>query len=145
METHNSNHATHADALHSATPLCTVELDRAKIWKSIGLRFLTIAVACVLMKDQFDSLPLMLGLFVIYACIILFPLLHLKDQLAYYPNEVHYKGVRIPLPAPDQIRWVNSEYIFTTKYLEFGKRRIDITYLKDAKDLFYDTYSNNND
>lgn len=142
--------------------LAEINIEMKKILANIAIRMIWFAMALLALVLNFDSgidytstavlLLLTLGF-------ALFPLIHVKDVLVYYENKIVLKNKQITFDHPSEIQWsrekkyimgtrlkiYNSKVMQSQSFLQcmFGpSKKIDVTYMKDAKDVYIRCYLN---
>lgn len=142
--------------------LAEIKIEIKKILASIAIRMIWFVMVLLAIASSSDS-----GIDYTAAAILLlltlgfalFPLVHVKDVLVYYENKIVLKNKQITFDHPSEIQWrrektyimgtrlkiCNSKIMQSQSFLKcmFGSsKKIDVTYMKDAKDVFIRCYLN---
>lgn len=128
-----------------------------KIFTSIAIITVWFAIAILagIFNSGKGSLPNILYLLVVIGTLLyaLFPLVHIRDVLVYYENKIVLGKKQITFHDPSEIQWHRTTYFIrkkltirnSTEKESFMKcmlstKEIDVTYIKDAKDIFIKCY-----
>ena len=142
--------------------LAEIKIEMKKILANIAIRmilFVMVLLAVVLNSGSGIGYTLTVVLLFLTLVFALFPLIHVKDVLVYYENKIVLKNKQITFDHPSEIQWsrektyimgtrlkiCNSKVMQSQSFLEcmFGSSKtIDVTYMKDAKDVFIRCYLN---
>lgn len=142
--------------------LAEIKIEMKKILANIAIRmilFVMVLLAVVLNSGSGKGYTLTVVLLLLTLGFALFPLIHVKDVLVYYENKIVLKNKQITFDHPSEIQWsrektyimgtrlkiCNSKVMQSQSFLEcmFGSSKtIDVTYMKDAKDVFIRCYLN---
>lgn len=124
--------------------LFAAETDRRRIGLDILSRLAVCAFAAALLVLREAELALPAGaVFLLYS---LWPLLHMGDRMEFYQNGILYQGELYPIGQQTRITWVGGRRglsFFSSTYLDISgcRRRIDVSFMKDAQKLFNRAYS----
>ncbi len=84
-----------------------------------------------------------LGLWAVFLAIGLFPLVHLKDSLAFYENGICYNGINYLHSQLGPIRFRDFHHgMQTSNMMDTNLRTFDVTYLKRPKFYYNQAYMN---
>lgn len=142
--------------------LAEIKIEMKKILANIAIRmilFVMVLLAVVLNSGSGIGYILTMALLFLTLGFTLFPLIHVKDVLVYYENKIVLRNKQITFDHPSEIQWsrektyimgtrlkiCNSKVMQSLSFLEcmFGSSKtIDVTYMKDAKDVFIRCYLN---
>lgn len=139
--------------------LAEIKVSMKKIFTNIAIRMIWFVIAMLagIFNTSKDNTPNVLWLLLIVGTILyaLFPLIHIKDVLVYYENKIVLKNKQITFNDPSEIQWHRTTYFIRKKltirnsaaeesFIEcmLSTKEIDVTYMKDAKDLFIKCYLN---
>lgn len=142
--------------------LAEIKIDMKKLLANIAIRMIWFVMALLALVLNFDSVidyTSTAALLLVTLGFALFPLIHVKDVLVYYENKIVLKNKQITFDHPSEIQWsrgrtyimgtrlkiCNSKVMQSQSFLEcmFGSsKKIDVTYMKDAKDVFIRCYLN---
>lgn len=142
--------------------LAEIKIEMKKILANIAIRmilFVMVLLAVVFNSGSGIGYILTVVLLFLTLVFALFPLIHVKDVLVYYENKIVLKNKQITFDHPSEIQWsrektyimgtrlkiCNSKVMQSQSFLEcmFGSSKtIDVTYMKDAKDVFIRCYLN---
>lgn len=140
--------------------LAEIKVEMKKIIANIAIRmigFILVLLAMVFNWRLGINYAAAAALLILTLGFALFPLIHVKDVLVYYENKIVLGRKEIAFDSPSDIQWSRVKTYFlgtrlkihNTKvnqsFLEcmFGSsKEIDVTYMKDAKDVFIRCYLN---
>ena len=124
--------------------LCTVGPDRRRIGLELLIRLAVSVFAMVLFVIQGTETGLLAATAAALAVVTLWPLRHWRDGMELHEGGIVYRGRSYPLGANGKVTWVGARIGFLpSTFLQTGggKRRIDVSFMKDAEKLFARTYS----
>lgn len=142
--------------------LAEIKVELKKILANIAIRmiwFVMVLLAVALNSGSGIGYILTMALLLLTLIFALFPLIHIKDVLVYYENKIVLRNKQITFDYPSEVQWsrektyfmgtrlkiCNSKVMQSQSFLEcmFGSSKtIDVTYMKDAKDVFIRCYLN---
>ena len=124
--------------------LCTVGPDRKRIGQEMLIRLAVCVFAMVLFVTQGTETGLLAATAAVLAVVTLWPLRHWKDGMELHEDGIVYRGRGYPLGANGKVTWVGTRIGFlpsTFLQVSGAKRRIDVSFMKNAEKLFTRTYS----
>lgn len=118
-------------------------LDTRRLALSMVIRLALVVFATVLLWRRGDFAltdPVDQLVMVIYGVFVLFPLVHLRDSLKFYQNGIAYNG-KPYLFQTNKVTWskrTGRGYFIAGRalYLEGMAREANVSYIKDARELF---------
>lgn len=138
--------------------LAEIKVDKKKILIDIAIRsiwFIMAALACIMNKSANRKAEAAITIIlVLLLCFALFPLIHLKDVLVYYENKIVLKNKQITFNNPSDIQWSRYRAYYKAQSIKIhnstekesfgefltGANNINVTYMKDAEDIFIRCY-----
>ena len=124
--------------------LFAAERDSRKIMLDIAIRrgIVVFALIVQFFSGKTYSAGVEIAALVAYAIFAAWPLAHLKDGMEFYRYGILCRGRAYPVDERTKAVWRGyGKGIFITTYLELsGLKRINVTYIKGAKKLFYRAY-----
>ena len=125
--------------------LCTVGPDRRRIGLEMLIRLAVSAFALALAVSRDTGTGLLAATAAALAAVTLWPLRHWRDGMELHDGGVVYRGAFYPVGTRGKAVWVGAQVGFLpSTFLQLGgcKRRIDVSFMKDAEKLFARTYGN---
>lgn len=123
--------------------LYTVEPDRRRIGLETLIRLAASAFALVLAVSQDTGTELLAVTAAALTVATLWPLRHWRDGMELYGGGVVYRGTFYPVDTRCKAVWVGARIGFlpsTFLQLSGCRRRIDVSFMKDAEKLFARAY-----
>ena len=123
----------------------TVEPDRRRIGLEMLIRLAASAFALALAVSQGTETGLLAVTAAALAIVVLWPLRHWRDGMELYDGGVVYRGTFYPAVPRGTAVWVGARIGFlpsTFVPLSGSRRRIDVSFMKDAEKLFARAYDN---
>ena len=125
--------------------LYTVGPDRRRIGLEMLIRLAVSAFALALAVGQDTETGLLAVTAAALAIVILWPLRHWRDGMELYEGGVVCRGGFYPVGPRSKAVWVGTRINFlpsTFLQLSGSRRRIDVSFMKDAEKLFARAYGN---
>lgn len=122
--------------------LYTVEADRKRVGLEMVIRAAVSILAVLLASDTAQAVRIAVAAVLI--CFTVWPVRHMHDQMELHQNGVVYRGKFCPVGPQTRAVWVGRRIGFLpSTFLELSgcKRRIDVSFMKDAEKLFARAYS----
>ena len=123
--------------------LYTVDPDRKRIGLEMLIRLAVSVFAMVIFIAQNTETQLLIVTAAVLLVVILWPLRHWQDGMELHRGGVVYRGTFYPVGG--KVTWVGARIGFlpsTFLGLSSSKRRIDVSFMKDAEKLFARAYDN---
>lgn len=123
--------------------LYTVGPDRRRIGLETLIRLAVSVFALALYVSQGTGTGLLAAAAGALTIFILWPLRHWRDGMELYDAGVVYRGAFYPVDAQVKVAWVGARIGFlpsTFLQLSGRRRRIDVSFMKDAEKLFARAY-----
>lgn len=124
--------------------LYAVEPDRRRIGLEMLIRLAVSVFALALSVSQGTGTGLLAVVAAALTIFILWPLRHWWDGMELYDGGVVCRGAFYPVGARVKVAWVGARIGFlpsTFLQLSGSRRRIDVSFMKDAEQLFARAYS----
>lgn len=125
--------------------LYTAEPNRRRIGMEMLIRLAVSVFAIVLAVVRDTGTGLLVAMAAALALFTLWPLRHWWDRMELHGNGIVYRGTFYPVGERSKATWVGVRIAFlpsTFLQLSGCKRRIDVSFMKDAEKLFARAYSN---
>lgn len=123
--------------------LCAVEADRRRVGLEILIRAAVSVLAILLASDAAPAVRM--STIIVLICVTVWPVRHMGDRMELRQNGIVCRGKFYPVGQRTKVTWVGTRLNFlpsTLLQLSGCKKRIDVSYMKDAEKLFARSYSN---
>lgn len=123
--------------------LCTVGPDRKRIGLEMLIRLAVSVFAMAIFITRETETHLLIVTAAVLLVVVLWPLRHWRDGMELHRSGVVYRGTFYPVGG--KVTWVGARIGFlpsTFLGLSGSKRRIDVSFMKDAEKLFARAYDN---